>query len=292
MRNGFRLSLTTNKPITTTDVVGATTIYMTPYMSGNISLYNGSEWIIRNSNEVSLALGTLVSGRQYDIFAYWTGSAVRIELGPAWFDYSDHSGTLARQDGVIIKTGDASRRYLGTLRTTSTTQTEDSTSKRFLWNYYNQVKRHLSVIDNTNTWTYASPNGSWRQVRGASTNAFELVQGGSFDVGDYGSPLTVMATGLVFASAAAVGNMAAVGIGVNITSFLQSTVKVYGCNPNSTSLFMTCTAEYQGNPSDGFGEGHHTINWLETGVGAVTYTFAGDNGTTVAQTGMVGWMMG
>jgi len=292
MLNGLRLTLTSNTPVTTSDVTGATTIYLTPYKHGRIALYDGVDWSTRTSSEVSLALGTLTSNIQYDVFAYWNGSAVRLELSSSWATYVDHAGMLLRKDGVLVKAGDPTRRYVGTIRTTSTTQTEDSSSKRYVWNMYNQLPRHLSVIDNTNTWTYVNPNSVWRQVRAASTNAFDVVIGGAISLGDYGSHLSVTATGLVFASAAAVGNEAAVGIGVNVTSFLPSTCKIFGCNPNSTTLFMPCTAEYRDFPNFVWGEGHHTINWLETGVGgAVTYTFAGDNGTTVAQTGMVGWLI-
>lgn len=67
--NGFRLTLTTATPVTTSDVTAATTIYLTPYLSNEIAIYGGASWAIYTSAEVSIALGTLTSGKNYDIFA-------------------------------------------------------------------------------------------------------------------------------------------------------------------------------------------------------------------------------
>jgi len=284
MMNGFRLTLTTAVPITTSDVTGATTIYLTPYTHGRIALYNGSSWDILTSSEVSLALGTLSSGVNYDVFAYNASGTLTLEFSAAWAGNTTRTDALARQDGVLVKSADHTRRYVGTFRTTSTTTTEDSAAKRFVWNLNNQVRRNMSIVDTTNTWTYANPNSVWRQVRATATNCFEYVSG---DV----TPLIVRATGLAFVGTAVVGNEVAVGVGLD--SHTTNSSQVYGGNPNSTTLFMTLVAEYRGYPDATVGTGYHKINWLETGVGgAVTYTFAGDNGTTVAQTGMIGEILG
>ena len=40
--NGFRLTLTTATPVTTSDVTGATTLYLTPYSHNCIGLYDGT----------------------------------------------------------------------------------------------------------------------------------------------------------------------------------------------------------------------------------------------------------
>ena len=281
MMNGFRLTLTAGTPVE--DVVGATSIYLTPCQHGRIALYNGTSWDILTSNEVSIALGTLTSGKNYDVFAYNNAGVVTLEFSAAWSADTTRTDALTRVNGVYVKSADNTRRYLGTFRTTSTTTTDNSSSKRFLWNYYNQVRRHLSVVDNTNTWTYVNPNSTWRQVRATATNCFEYVSG---DV----ASLSVRATGLAFVGTAAVGNEVAVGIGLDSTTV--NSAQLYGGNPNTTTLFMTLIAEYRGYPDATVNTGYHKINWLETGVGAaVTYTFAGDNNTTVAQTGMVGEIM-
>src|SRR5690349_2342000 len=58
-----RLTLTSGTPVTTSNVTGATTIYLTPYLGNQIWLYSGSVWVSYSLSEISLALGTLVSGK-------------------------------------------------------------------------------------------------------------------------------------------------------------------------------------------------------------------------------------
>ncbi len=275
MMNGFRLTLVTGAPVA--DSAPAVTIYMTPYLHGRIALFDGSLWNILTSAETSIAIGVLSSDTNYDVFAYNNAGALTLEFSAAWASDTARTDALARQDGVLVKSADHTRRYIGTFRTDSVNSTRDTTAKRFLYNYYNQVDRAMAVVDTTNTWTYANPNQVWRQVRAAATNLFEYV------AGDDSTGIMARAYGQAFASAAAVGNEAAVGIGIDSTTVNSATI--YGGNPNSTTLFMPMCAEYRGLP----GLGYHKVNWLETGVGgAVTYTFGGDNNTLSMQTGMIG----
>ncbi len=57
------------------------------------------------------------------------------------------AGLLTTQGGILVKTGAPTRRYVGTIRTTGTTTTEDSRAQRFVWNAYNQVERALYRSD-------------------------------------------------------------------------------------------------------------------------------------------------
>ena len=51
---------------------------------------------------------------------------------------------LALQDGVYVRSGAATRRYLGTLRISGVAgQSEDNINKRHVWNYYHRVPRQL-----------------------------------------------------------------------------------------------------------------------------------------------------
>lgn len=61
---------------------------------------------------------------------------------------------LAYQNGVLVKSGTTTRRYLGSFLTTATTTTEDSFTKRFLYNYYNRVPRELMRIETAGNWNY------------------------------------------------------------------------------------------------------------------------------------------
>lgn len=105
-----------------------------------------------------------------------TLTAASLELSSAWT--SDTSRTpatdLTTQDGVYVKSGATTRRYLGTIRTTGTTTTEDSDAKRFVWNHYNRVERKLKKSASSASWT--ATNGTWGAMDSTS-NRVELVVG-------------------------------------------------------------------------------------------------------------------
>lgn len=176
--NDFRLTLTTALPVTTADVTAATTIYFTPFIGNKIALYSGSAWVMLSSAEVSLALGTLVDATNYDVFAYSNSGTLTLEA-LAWTNDTTRATALVRQDGVWCKTGVLTRRYVGTFRTTSTTTTEDSVSKRFLWNVSNRRRRRMFYQDSTANWTYSTQ--TWRQTRNQSAAKVEFVVGLSED---------------------------------------------------------------------------------------------------------------
>lgn len=68
--SGFRLSLTTAVPVTTSDVTGATSLYLTPCVGNHLRLYDGTRLAVANLPEFGLALGTVTSGKPYDVFAF------------------------------------------------------------------------------------------------------------------------------------------------------------------------------------------------------------------------------
>lgn len=141
--NDFRLTLTTGVPVTTSDVNAATSIYLCPYKGNKITLYDGAAWGTIESTEVSLSIAGLTTTLPHDVFAYNNTGTVTLEALP-WTNTTTRATALAYQDGVLVKSGAATRRYLGTFFTSATGETEDSTSKRYLWNYCHQVGRKLS----------------------------------------------------------------------------------------------------------------------------------------------------
>lgn len=160
--SGGRLTLTSGTPVTTSDVVAATTIYFTPYTSDRISLYDGSNWSDISFSEISTSLSGLAANTNYDIFCYSNSGAATLEI-LAWTNSTTRATTLTRQNGVLVKSGVATRKYVGTFRTTDTIgQTEDSVAKRFLWNYYNQEEKAVYYAATGTTWTYAT--NTYRQA--------------------------------------------------------------------------------------------------------------------------------
>lgn len=115
IRNDFRLTLTSGTPVTIADVTyaGAQTLYCTPYNGPYISLYNATNWVTYKSNEFFLVLGTLTNVTMYDVFCYASSGVPTLEF-LAWTNTTTRATALVYQDGIICKTGDTTRRYIGT----------------------------------------------------------------------------------------------------------------------------------------------------------------------------------
>lgn len=258
--NGLRLTASVGNPLPTADVVGATTIDLSPYRSGSIAIYDGVSWVRRDTSGASVALGTLVASTNYDVFAYWTGSAVALELSAAWASNVARTDALTRVDGVLTKAANTTRRYVGTIRTTGTTTTEDSVLRRFVYNADNQIKRELLVSDATLTWTYAST--VVRQARATASNRVEVV---------FGQPSAIDASVNMLSLASASGVRAIPGIGVDSTTVSVATPFGQASSSNFSTETNLSRADYDGV----IGIGYHAINWLEALSSTSTTTLYG-----------------
>jgi hypothetical protein len=169
-----RLTLATGEPVlVAADVAGATTIYFTPYKGNMISLYDGSSWAAYSFNELSLALGTLTTNTNYDVFIYNNAGTLTLELSAAWVSGSTRTDAITLQNGIFVKSGATTRRYLGTFRTTTALTTEDSQTKRLLWNVENQiVRRAYKQVSGSHVYT-----GGWRIYNGDATAKIDVVVG-------------------------------------------------------------------------------------------------------------------
>ncbi len=176
---GLRLSLVTANPIPLTDTSGtnAVTIYYTPYNSSQIMLYDTVAAVWRGflCPEISASLSGLTTTQPYDVYVYSNTGVPTLEL-VAWTNSTTRATDLTVQNGVYVKTGDASRRFVGTLQMQATGQCEDSVLRRYVFNYYNRVRRSLLRIEATDFWQYAT--ASWRQANAATANQVSVVNGG------------------------------------------------------------------------------------------------------------------
>jgi hypothetical protein len=173
-----RLTLTTAVPVTTADVLAATTIFWTPFRGNHCAVYNGTTWIERTFTELSIVVPA-TTATLYDVFVFDNSGTLALEL-TAWTNDTTRATALVLQDGVLVKTGALTRRYLGTFRTTGVSgQTEDSIAKRYLWNYYNRTRRHLRRYETTASWTYGAGNSvnGTRQANANVANQVEVVVG-------------------------------------------------------------------------------------------------------------------
>ena len=116
-----RLTLTSGTPVLTGSVTSAGTVYFTPYKGNQIGLYTGSAWKLMTFSELSITLSTLSASTAYDVFAYDNSGTVALET-VAWTNSTTRATALTTQDGVMVKSGTTTRRYLGSFITDASKQ--------------------------------------------------------------------------------------------------------------------------------------------------------------------------
>jgi len=170
-----RLTLETGVPISTSDQTAKTTVYFTPYKGNLIGLYNGSSaWTMLSFSELSLSLADYTADKNYDIWVYNNSGTAALD-STIWTDDATRATALALQDGIYVKTGATTRRYVGTIRITATTgQCEDSDANRFVWNYYNRVSRRNFKTDAT---AHDYTTNAWRYWNNTDTHNLKFVVG-------------------------------------------------------------------------------------------------------------------
>jgi hypothetical protein len=259
-----RLTLESNVPVSSSDQSSKSTVYYTAFNGNSIALYNttSSSWENVIFSQASLALSSLTSGKNYDIFGYNNAGSLTLELGPAWTSDTSRSTNIILQNGIYCKSGTLSRRYLGTIRTTSSSTTEDSLTKRFVWNANNRINRKVYYPSASGPWTYNTD--SWRELNSTSY-LLEIVNGLTFDIID------ISAGVLVATPQANVTNTYYFGIakdGGTSTGIIGVRSQTYG-NATQTELSTRVI--------DNVGIGYHSYYPVERVFGGNTITLYGGN---------------
>lgn len=270
---GMRLSLSSNTYVPSGDVTGASTLYWTPVISGGsgiVSGYNGSAIARKLVTQKSLALTSLTSGKNYNVYYDYDGDA--LVLGAAWTGDTTPSETIADESGAPVLSTDHTKLYLGVIRTTGTTTTEDSAAKRFVWNRFNQTPRVMkAATETTDSWPYTL--AAFRRANNNTANQLEYVTGAA--------ETFVEANVSMLASHTASTNVA---VGIGVDSATVNSAPFHGATAVSTSV-LPITARYSGMP----GIGYHFLAQLEYSTASGTTTWYGDAGNaTIFQTGISG----
>lgn len=160
-----RLTLTTGVPVTTSDVTAAETLYFTPYKGSCIAVYDGTNWQRYTFTQLSIDVPDVTG--MHDVFIYDNSGTLTLEV-LVWTNDTTRATALTTQDGVLVKTGALTRRYLGSFYSTTAGngQIEDSYTNRYLWNYYNRVRRPMRNNVGGN-WNYTT--ATWRAASGSAT---------------------------------------------------------------------------------------------------------------------------
>jgi hypothetical protein len=270
-----RLTLESGVPVSSTDQTAKSHLFWTPYNGNTTATYDSSVWTYHNCAEYDFTLSSLTSGRNYDVFLDWSGSVCELTLSAAWnSDNVTRTDALTTQDGVKVLNSNHAKRYVGTIRTTGTTTTEDSAAKRFVWNNANRVMRSITIMAADTTWTYSTD--TFHQANGNTANQLDVV------VGDVDSTITITLLGvcqLPGTAAAGGGADATVSIGEDSTSSpsalaLNHNISITGAVVTSIAPTVSITS-YLTKPVP---LGRHFYVWLEKADTATT-TWQGVNGS-------------
>ena len=268
-----RLTATSGTPVTVADVSGATSIYYTPYTGNKIALYDGSAWDLFTFTEITISLSGFTAIKAYDVFAYNNSGTVTIET-VIWTNNTTRATGLGYQDGVLVKSGATTRRYLGTVYINAAGgQTEDTMVKRYLWNYYNRVSRPLQKLETTDSWTYTT--ATYRQANGSTANQVDTC---------VGWPEALIDLNVIGLAANTIGdNNCTVQVGIDEGGTSANDSTVYGAPEIATYNAKAVHANLTKYPAVGF----QWWVWVEKSTAIGTTTWYGD-GAGITQSGIYG----
>jgi hypothetical protein len=257
-----------------------TKLYLVPYNSTVIALYDGSAWVYRSPVGTVKAEGPFPPNTNYAVYAYWDGTTVQLEL--------TNSTNNSVQDGVQVKNGDPSRRYIGAVRSGWYGAILDNRAQRFVWNRHNQVP-HPILKTYLSGWSFSGTN-SWRPVSGNPANGRVEVMVGEAHGGwapHSATAISVSVTGMCTSSLN--GYWVAAGIGINSTTSVPmnaaQTNELDVAGPNS---YAHISSSYEGYLFPGY----NTVNWLEIGMMGATYSCIGHaTSPPFGQLGLVGTVL-
>lgn len=194
---GGRLSFTTS-PIMVNNVprTSATTLYYPAYTGCSACLYYSGAWkmyALPSSPILSYSMSGLIASAVYDIWLYAVDATTCALDVTQWTNTTTRAVALDKQDGVLVKSGDPTRRYIGSIRMSPTNGQSEwiilTTNSTFqitlsLYNHYNQVPISVTKMIPAASWSYAV--GAWRNVNNLVTGAL-VMNGYSTSMVLYGS---------------------------------------------------------------------------------------------------------
>lgn len=149
------------------------TVYLTPFRGDTITLYTGGKWKHYTLTQQNASVPN-TSNSCFDIFVYDSSGTPTLEF-LAWTNDTTRVA-LALQDGILVRGSDATRLYVGTLRTLTAAQCTDDTGDRDLWNFYNRITNSLTYNFDATSWTYATANTT-RYANNSAANGSGVVIG-------------------------------------------------------------------------------------------------------------------
>lgn len=185
--NGFRIN---NVNTGTIPVDGSSsTVYLLPHTGNRMSLTNNgiNFYPCTPSANPSIAVTGQTAGIPCDVFAVFGSlTAISLELVP-WSTASARATGLFQLNGVWVKSGQNTKRYVGTIlpdsATTYTVRTLGTAGTKAvagIWNQDNRVKSTYLWQPTFDTWSPVAAN-TWEPLGGGSGPHIEYVLGQTLD---------------------------------------------------------------------------------------------------------------
>lgn len=175
---GGRISMVSGTAVTTTDIYSGTSLWYNPYQHDMLPLWDGSKIVPVQFSPTQISLSGLSGTSCFDLFTYLNGSSAAFEI-VMWTSPTVRSTNISIQNGRYCKVGDATRLYLGSFYTSSAGKTSDGIRNRFIFNYYNRIKRRL-YDSNLTSHNYSS--NVVRSWNNDTTIRVEFITGISEDI--------------------------------------------------------------------------------------------------------------
>jgi hypothetical protein len=273
-----RLTLESGVPVSTTDQSDKVTLYYTPYVGNQIMLYSGTAWETKTFAELSLDISAFTASKPYDIWVYNNSGTVTLD-STVWTNATTRATALAYQDGRLVKSGDATRLYLGTIYMDAASKCQltfgmtpaanGSAPKCYIDNAYNKISQAFKSADSTDSWAYTT--GAYRAKNNSDGNAFKFV---------VGNTKTARVNSVGAATNTSENISCYVGLGIDVSNANSAILNPTNQPTAGYPQVTNCNLGYN------FAPGYHYIQEIE--FGAANQTFLGDNGSaSTSQTGAI-----
>ena len=197
-----RISLTNGTARPVASVAAGTGVYYNPDQGDLIPIWDGVAWDTLQFTQLVLnldATGGHVADTNYDVAVISDAGTLRLVTLPAWTSGTARAAAISKRNGVWVNTASATVRYgtntltaaantatvVGTIRTTAAGTSRldigqgaaalGFDAKVFCQNFYNQITWHVSSMDSTSSWTYAS--ATYRSSNNSDANRVSFVNG-------------------------------------------------------------------------------------------------------------------
>ena len=281
-----RLTLLSGVPITATDIVSATTLFLTPFRGNRIALWDGYHWNSYPLTELQHTNASMGGGRNFDIFCEAQGCALALSHGQNWTTPNARAVPLQYYNGILCQKGTPALRYIGTIRTNAAGEFTDTARQRFVANWCSHAPRPLELLGAA-YWIYSSQ--AWQLANagnadGAGHSAVEFIVPGVL-------PETPVDVSLLAASETASALLNAAQAALSLDALLPHGTYIQATPGRAdllgtTGIIPAMPARYHGYPSIGY----HALNWIEACIEANTTYWLGSAGG--AHGGASNWQSG